>query len=74
MEDLDGIAQNIIRLKLTHSERVQQARDHFHEQCAKFGGVMKRPSLASLRSAMMRSVMQTTVRALEALHRLHCQR
>ena len=39
MEDLDGIAQNIIRLKLTHSERVQQARDHFHEQCAKFGGV-----------------------------------
>ena len=39
MEDLDSIAQNIIRLKLTHSERVQQARDHFHEQCAKFGGV-----------------------------------
>ena len=38
MEDLDSIAQNIIRLKLTHSERVQQARDHFHEQCAKFGG------------------------------------
>jgi hypothetical protein len=37
MEDLYGIAQNIIRLKLTHYERVQKARDDFHEQCAKFG-------------------------------------
>ena len=37
MEDLYGIAQNIIRLKLTHYERVQKARDDFHERCAKFG-------------------------------------
>jgi hypothetical protein len=37
MQDLYGIAQNIIRLKLTHYERVQKARDDFHEQCFKFG-------------------------------------
>jgi len=32
LETLDGIAQNIISLKLTHYQNVQKAREHFNNE------------------------------------------
>jgi hypothetical protein len=37
MEVLDGIAQNIVSLKLAHCEHVQKARDHFNIQWELWG-------------------------------------
>lgn len=36
-ETLDGIAQNIINLKLTHYENVRKAREHFNERWENWG-------------------------------------